>query len=428
MMNTDKRSRRYAWTVVGLLWGVALLNYLDRQMLSTMKASMMGDITELQTAENFGRLMAVFLWIYGLMSPVAGLIADRVNRKWLIVGSLGVWSAVTLAMGFAGNYDTLYFLRALMGFSEALYIPAGLALIADYHKGSTRSLAIGIHMSGIYVGQALGGFGATIAHQFTWQTTFWSFGLIGIAYSLVLVIFLRENSEASMRHKSKPVFKGGGFISVRNSLGMLLGTMSFWIILFYFAAPSFPGWSIKNWLPSLFSEKLHIGMAQAGPMATITIAVSSLAGVIFGGLLADRWIRTNLRGRIFTGVIGLSLTVPALILIGFGGGLTAIICGAILFGVGFGMFDANNMPILCQFVSPSRRAAGYGLMNLTGVFSGALITAFLGKSSDSGNLGRDMAFLAIPVALAIVLQLTMLKPVTANMEDQVRDSRTNSEC
>jgi anti-anti-sigma regulatory factor len=96
--------------------------------------------------------------------------------------------------------------------------------------------------------------------------------------------------------------------------------------------------------------------------------------------------------------------------------------------VGFGMFDANNMPILCQFVSPSRRAAGYGLMNLTGVFSGALITAFLGKSSDSGNLGRDMAFLAIPVALAIVLQLTMLKPVTANMEDQVRDSRTNSEC
>ncbi len=418
MMNNDKRSRRYAWTVVGLLWGVALLNYLDRQMLSTMKASMMVDISELQTAENFGRLMAVFLWIYGLMSPVAGLIADRVNRKWLIVGSLGVWSGVTLAMGFAGNYDTLYVLRALMGFSEALYIPAGLALIADYHKGSTRSLAIGIHMSGIYAGQALGGFGATVAHHFTWQTTFWSFGLIGIAYSLVLIIFLRENREASLRHKTRSAIKSGGFASVRSSLGMLLGTISFWVILFYFAAPSFPGWSIKNWLPSLFSEKLHIGMAQAGPMATITIAVSSLAGVIFGGLLADRWIRTNLRGRIFTGVIGLSLTVPALILIGFGGGLAAIICGAILFGVGFGMFDANNMPILCQFVSPSRRAAGYGLMNLTGVFSGALITTLLGKSSDSGNLGRDMAFLAIPVALAIVLQLTMLKPVTANMEDQ----------
>ena len=415
-MDLEKRSRRYAWTVVGLLWGVALLNYLDRQMLSTMKTSMMGDIGELQSAENFGRLMAVFLWIYGLMSPVAGLIADRVNRKWLIVGSLAVWSGVTLSMGFAGDYHTLYFLRALMGLSEALYIPAGLALIADYHKGTTRSLAIGIHMSGIYVGQALGGFGATVAHHFSWQTTFWSFGLIGITYSIVLILFLRENSDASVRHKAGPAFKVGGLSSVRNSLGMLLGTISFWVILFYFAAPSFPGWSIKNWLPSLFSEKLNIGMAQAGPMATITIAISSLAGVIFGGLLADRWIRTNLRGRIFTGAIGLSLTIPALVLIGFGGGLAAIICGAILFGLGFGMFDTNNMPILCQFVSPAHRAAGYGLMNLTGILSGAVITSFLGKSSDSGQLGRDMAFLAIPVALAILLQLTMLKPITANME------------
>lgn len=415
MTTSDKRSSRYAWVVVGLLWGVALLNYLDRQMLSTMKVSMMGDIAELQTAENFGRLMAVFLWIYGLMSPVAGLIADRVNRKRLIVGSLAVWSGVTLAMGMATDYDTLYFLRAVMGLSEALYIPAGLALIADYHKGNTRSLAIGIHMTGIYFGQALGGFGATVAHEFSWQTTFQTFGLIGILYSIVLVFFLRENKEVTMSRKSLSI-KGGGFASVRNSLGMLLGTISFWVILFYFAAPSFPGWSIKNWLPSLFAEKLTIDMSQAGPLATITIAASSFAGVIFGGILADRWIRLNLKGRIYTGAIGLSLTIPALILIGFGAGLPAIVCGAILFGVGFGMFDSNNMPILCQFVSTRHRAAGYGLMNMTGVFSGALITSFLGKSSDSGHLGRDMALLAIPVALAIVLQLTMLKPVTANME------------
>mgnify|MGYP000617051585 CR=1 FL=1 len=67
----------YPWIVVALLWGVALLNYMDRQMLSTMKSTMMIDITELESATNFGRLMAVFLWIYGLMSPVAGMIADQ---------------------------------------------------------------------------------------------------------------------------------------------------------------------------------------------------------------------------------------------------------------------------------------------------------------------------------------------------------------
>ena len=143
-----KKSNVYPWIVVALLWGVALLNYMDRQMLSTMKDSMQIDITELQSAANFGRLMAVFLWIYGLMSPVC---------------SLFVWSAVTYLMGIADTFNQVFWLRALMGISEALYIPAGLSLIADYHTGRSRSLAVGIHMTGLYTGQAIGGFGATVA-------------------------------------------------------------------------------------------------------------------------------------------------------------------------------------------------------------------------------------------------------------------------
>ncbi|TNF41885.1 MAG: MFS transporter [Bacteroidetes bacterium] len=408
-----QQKKWYPWLVVALLWVVALLNYMDRQMLSTMKVSMMVDIKELETAENFGRLMAVFLWIYALMSPISGLIADRVNRKRLIVGSLAVWSAVTLSMGMVNQFSHLYALRALMGVSEALYIPAGLSLIADYHRGSTRSLAIGIHMTGLYMGQALGGFGATVAHHFSWQQAFHYFGLIGILYSFVLMFFLREN-KTPYHAESTVKLKISGFASIKNSLGMLLGTISFWVILFYFAAPSFPGWATKNWLPTLFSESLNIEMAKAGPMATITIAVSSFIGVISGGILADRWVMRNLRGRIYTGAIGLSLTLPSLMFLGFGDSLLMVVGGAILFGVGYGMFDANNMPILCQFVSPKHRAAGYGLMNMTGVFAGAFVTELLGKSTDSGHLGRDLAFLAIPVAIAIILHLLVLKPKTAD--------------
>jgi len=405
----------YPWVVVALLWMVALLNYMDRQMLSTMKVSMMADIKELETAENFGRLMAVFLWIYALMSPVSGLIADRLNRKWLIVGSLFVWSGVTLSMGFVDNFDHLFALRAIMGVSEALYIPAALSLIADYHKGPTRSLAIGIHMTGLYMGQALGGFGATVADTLSWQQTFHYFGLAGILYSFVLIAFLRENKTAYQSAETEK--EGlGGIASVKNSLGMLLGTVSFWVILFYFAAPSFPGWATKNWLPTLFSESLNIEMAKAGPMATITIAISSFIGVISGGILADRWVMHNLRGRIYTGAIGLSLTLPSLLLLGFGHSLFTVVGGAVLFGMGYGMFDANNMPILCQFVSPKHRAAGYGLMNMTGVFAGAFITNLLGKSTDSGHLGRDLAMLAIPVALAIALLLVTLKPRFADRQ------------
>lgn len=414
MGDTNRRnSLAYSWIVVGLLWVVALLNYMDRQMLSTMKSSMMIDIHELETAENFGRLMAIFLWIYGLMSPIAGLIADRINRKWIIVCSLGVWSGVTFSMGYTNNFHLLYVLRAIMGISEALYIPAGLSLIADYHRGQTRSLAVGIHMTGLYVGQALGGFGATVAAQYSWQQTFHLFGIIGIIYSFVLIVALREHSDRFVRRSEASVAKTGKS-SVLSSLTLLLGMASFWMILFYFAVPSFPGWAVKNWMPTLFSSSLGIEMSKAGPLATITLASSSFIGVILGGILSDRWIRANLRGRIYTSAIGLSLTIPSLLFFGLGHSLLWIIGGAVLFGVGYGMFDANNMPILCQFVSPRHRAAGYGLMNMTGVFAGALITWLLGKSTDSGHLGRDMSLLALPVLVALVMQLLVLRPQVAD--------------
>ncbi len=301
--------------MVGLLWVVALLNYMDRQMLSTMRPSMQIDISELQTATNFGRLMAIFLWIYGFMSPVAGMIADKLNRKWLIVGSLFVWSAVTFGMGYAKTFDQLYWLRAIMGVSEALYIPAGLSLIADFHTSKTRSLAIGIHMTGLYMGQALGGFGATIADKFSWNATFHSFGMIGIVYAFVLIIFLKEKKEKQTETSVlKPVERSSLF----KGIGLLLTNISFWIILFYFAIPSLPGWGVKNWLPTLFAENLGIDMSEAGPLSTITIAASSFLGVITGGILSDRWVQKNIRGRVYTSAIGIGLTIPALLLIGFG--------------------------------------------------------------------------------------------------------------
>ena len=412
-----KEHKYYPWIVVGLLWVVALLNYMDRQMLSTMRDSMCVDIVELEQAANFGRLMAVFLWIYGFMSPVAGMIADRLNRKWLIVGSLFVWSFVTLMMGFCTTFEQVYALRALMGVSEALYSPAGLSLITDYHQKETRSLAVGIHMTGLYIGQALGGFGATLAHAYSWEQTFQGFGWVGILYSLVLIVCLRDKKEHVVQKVAINQAGENPALAAVKGVGMLLTNIAFWIILLYFATPSLPGWATKNWLPTLFAENLQIDMAQAGPLSTFTIAISSFFGVIIGGLLSDRWVQRNIRGRVYTGAIGLALTIPALVLLGFGHSLPAIIGGGLCFGLGFGIFDANNMPILCQFVSARYRATAYGILNMTGVFAGAAITSILGNSTDAGNLGHDFAMLAGLVAVALLIQVLFLRPKTVNMED-----------
>jgi ACS family D-galactonate transporter-like MFS transporter len=422
-------SSRQAWLTVALLWPVALLNYLDRQVLSTLQPAIGMDIAAVLDSQNFGRLMGIFLWIYGLMSPVSGLVADRFSRKRLIVGSLCVWSVVTLLMGYANDFQQLYWMRALMGVSEALYIPAALALITDFHQGRTRSLAVGIHMTGLYCGQALGGFGALAAEQLSWRTTFQGLGITGILYGLILAIFLKERKAPSGTTESFVTVLGG----MRRSLGALFSIGAFFVILFYFAAPSAPGWVVKNWLPTLFAKidpntvravlptvadftDAEIASKVAKPLSTIVIAISGFVGVIFGGIFADRWAQRNLRGRIYTGAIGLSLTIPALLALGYSQSPAMALGAAVLYGFGFGLFDANNMPVLCQFVPPRLRAAAYGFMNLIGVSAGALSTEVIGKLDQSGKLAQGIGWLALPVLIAVALVL-VLRPTTLNRTD-----------
>ncbi|MBQ8169157.1 MAG: MFS transporter [Bacteroidales bacterium] len=414
MKSNTRLSRIYPWIVVALLWVVALLNYMDRQMLSTMRESMQIDITELESAVNFGRLMAIFLWIYGLVSPFAGAVADRISRKWLIVGSLGVWSAVTLLMGYCNTYNQVFWLRALMGVSEALYIPAALSLIADYHEGKSRSFAVDIHMTGLYLGQAVGGFGATLAAAFSWQQTFHWFGIIGVLYAVVLIFCLHEKRQPE--RTSEQIQEPVQSIPVLKGFGMIFSNIAFWVILFFFASTSLPGWATKNWLPTLFAESLGVPMSQAGPISTITIAISSFIGILIGGPLSDKWVKKNIKGRVYTSAIGLSLMIPALLLLGLGNGMFAAVSAGLFFGIGYGMFDTNNMPILCQFVPSRLRATAYGIMNMTGVVAGAVCTQVLGRWAEGGNLGLAFAVLGGITALALIVQVAVLRPVTDDMK------------
>ena len=407
-MANEKMQKIYPWIVVALLSVVAFLNYLDRQMLSTMQTAIGADITELQQAQNFGRLMAIFLWVYAIVSPFAGSIADRLSRKWLIVGSLAVWSLVTLLMGHCNTFSQMYWLRGLMGVSEALYIPSSLSLIADYHAGKSRSLAVGLHMTGLYLGQAVGGFGAIFANALSWRMTFQWFGIIGVLYAVVLVFCLKEKrAPKAAASETKPG------LSILKSFGLIFSNIAFWVILFFFASTSLPGWATKNWLPILFAQHIDGGMAVAGPVATITIALASFIGVLVGGPMSDKWVKKNLKGRVYTSAIGLSMMIPALVLMGLGKGLVPAVASGLIFGLGYGMFDTNNMPILCQFVPSRLRATAYGFMNMVGVAMGALCTTLLGKIP---NLGLSFAILGGVTAVALVLQLTILKPVTDDMQ------------
>jgi len=403
---------RYAWVVVGLLWPVVMLNYLDRQMVSTIRASIRADVPSIANDQDFGTLMAVFMWVYAFLSPVGGFIADRFNRHWTIIASLFVWSAVTWATGHAATYSQMLTCRALMGISEAFYMPAALALIADFHSGGTRARAVGLHQSGLYAGLALGGFGGYIAQTSSWRNCFTWFGAAGVVYAIVLMFALRDKTSTvaeKERLKRHPVTIGEAFRT-------LWTRPAFWILVMYFTLPAIGGWLTKNWLPTYLADTFNLKEGPAGLSATGFIQIASFAGVLLGGVLADGWMRLTPRGRIFTSASGVFLMAPALLGLGYAWSLGATIGFMILFGIGWGFFDCNSMPILCQIARPEHRATGYGFMNLVSISVGAGATVALGYMRDHGI--KFCAAFATSAALALfsACLILLVKPSGENFE------------
>ena len=381
-MNTPEPARpslaRTAWLVVWLLWPVALLNYLDRQMLATMKTSMMADIVGLQTEAQWGFVLACFKWVYAVLSPIGGAIADRFSRRFVIVASLFAWSIVTWATGHVSTYEGLVATRALMGASEAFYIPAALALIADFHAGPTRSRAIGIHQTGIYVGLILGGFAGYVADApgFGWRGAFDLGGLAGVLYAVPLFFLLRD--------PPRPAAAVAGGRSPWAAIAALVANRNFLLLVLAFTLPAIAGWVIKDWMPVILKERFGLSQGEAGTTAVLWVQLASIVGAVLGGLLADRWMRLTPRGRIYTSALGMTLFLPALFGLGDPGTVAMAIAMLVIFGIGWGFFDCNNMPILSQVARPELRATGYGLMNLVSISCGGAGDWGFGLLKDRG--------------------------------------------
>jgi MFS family permease len=401
----------YAWAVVALLWPVAMLNYLDRQMVSTIRESIRADIPSIANDQDFGTLMAVFMWVYAFLSPVGGYIADRFNRRWTIIASLFVWSAVTWLTGHAQTYSQMLTCRALMGISEAFYIPAALALIADFHTGGTRSKAVGIHQTGIYAGLALGGIGGYIAQTSSWRNCFTWFGAAGVVYAVVLMLALKDAGNEGQSGAEKKKAAG-----IWDTISALWSQPAFWILVVYFTLPAIAGWVTKNWLPTFLADTFELKQGPAGLAATGYIQLASLGGVFLGGVLADWWMRRTDRGRIFTSALGVLLLVPALLALGYAWSPGVAIVAMIAFGIGWGFYDCNNMPILCQIARPEHRATGYGFMNLVSISVGAGATVALGWMRDQG-IKFSVAF-AVSAAVALLSAglILLVKPKTGHLE------------
>lgn len=402
-----KQTSFYPWLIVGALWIIAFLNYLDRILITSMRDPIVSEFS--LTDAQFGLLTSAFLWSYGILSPFGGFLADKFSRKMVIIFSVFIWSLVTLWTGFAHSFTEMLLTRILMGISEACYIPAALALITDYHKGRTRSLATGLHMSGLYTGLAIGGIGGYIAELWGWRYGFHVFGMFGILYSGVLLFLLKdyeqgkplsETNEASLKTN-----KSG--ITVVQSIRQIFSNYAFIILLIYFSILGMVNWLVYGWLPTFFKAHFQLGLGEAGIAATSYIQLGSFIGVIIGGILADRWAKSNVRGRLYVLVIGFTLGAPFLFLMASTQIFSLAIVAMLVFGLARGFNDANLMPVLRQLVDERYIATSYGFLNFLSTIIGGLMV-YVGGALQDAQLGLVLIYQVAAVLMLLATWLLLI--------------------
>jgi predicted MFS family arabinose efflux permease len=410
MKPTADNLMRRAWLMVGLLWFVAFLNYLDRMILITMRSSIKESIP--MTDAQFGLLTTIFLITYGLLSPLGGFVADKFNRSRIIIFSLFAWSATTWLTAHATTYGELLFYRALMGISEACYFPAAGALLMDYHRNETRSLANGIHLSGVMVGSGLGGLGGWIADRQDWTFVFELFGMAGVIYSGVIAFFLKD------RPKDAPA-PGAATVTVApmqlgRTLLSLFRVPSFSLALAFWGLLAVASWSFSGWLPAYLQEQFHMSQGRAGLTALGYIHGASLFGMIAGGYFADRLSRTNPRGRIVVGMIGVLIATPGVLLVGNSSILTLVLLGMVVYGFTRPFPDASMVPLLCQIIDQRYVATALGVLNMLAVLIGGLSIYIGGVVRDAQISITTMFNFGAAGLVVCALLLHAIKPRSAS--------------
>jgi MFS family permease len=371
---------RYAWLVVAMLWVVFLLNYLDRQVIFSLFPLLRTDLRLWDY--QLGLIPMAFLWLYAAVSPLGGFLGDRFGRKRVIIFSLVLWSLVSVAMGEARSFPPLLLCVALMGVSEACYLPAALALIADYHGERSRSLATGIHQSGAYVGMVAGGMGAGwMGEHYGWRPVFLLLGAAGVLYAGLVILGLRENPHRQAAEENNRA------ITFLEATRELLNLPGFRVLALVFCAMSMGNWVLYSWMPLYLYERFHMSLSRAGFSATFFIQIGSVGGILLGGWLADHFSARHSRSRLLTQAGALMAAAPFLLCVGLTGSSVFLLVALAVFGVGRGAYDANCMPVLCQIAPARVRSTGYGLFNCAGSMAGGVVAAAAGALKATMGLG-----------------------------------------
>jgi MFS family permease len=400
----ESPDRGYKWLVVGMLWFVCFFNYADRQAIFAVFPLIKQQLG--LTDVQLGIVGAAFMWMYALFGPLAGWLCDRFPRKTLVLGGLIAWSLVTALTALCHSYGQLVLCRALSGLGEAVYLPASMSLIGDYHGAATRSRAMSVHQSSVYAGSIAGGAISGLVGQFYgWRWSFILFGCCGLLFGLVVGKFLmeppREQQDAGA--VSLPAATGGG--NLLHELKSLLASPIVRLLLLAFVGANFVAVVFLTWMPSFLYGKFHMSLSMAGLNGTMYLQLSSVVGVLCGGLLADYLARKFAGGRMLTQALGLFLGIPFLFFTGWAASVPAVVLGMIGFGYCKGLYDANIFASLYDVVAVRQRGISAGMLNSLGWLGGGFAPIAIALAANRYGMGPSISGTALVYCLSGLLML-----------------------
>jgi len=389
-------SPNYKWWVVFMLWFICFFNYADRQAIFSVFPVLEKEFDF--SKAQLGLIASAFAWVYAGAAPVAGFIGDRLRRKSLILGGFLFWSIVTMATGWCQKFWQFFAVRATEGFGEAFYFPASMSLISDYHGGRTRSRAMSIHQSSVYIGTIGGGFlGGFFAEKYGWRAGFYFFGLAGIALALVLSRFLREPKRGQAEMEiARPL--AGESPSVAEVIRAIFRTPTAVVLMLVFVGANFVALTFLTWMPTFLGEKFGLKLTLAGLAGTVFVQLASAIGSPVGGALADVLSRKFPGGRIAVQAAGLAIGSVFVFFTGMTRDVGALMLVMTIFGFCKGLYDANIFASLYDVVHPRARATAAGVMNAVGWTGGALAPTIIGWLLTRGGRENEVANMSLAIA------------------------------
>ena len=413
MNDATQINARYKWIMLALLSCAFFFHQADRVLFGLLTIPIQDELhlTDLQ----IGWINTSLFCTLAVTTPLAGILGDRFSRKWIITVSLIFWSLMTACTGFVGGMCGLIFFRSIAtGGGESFYAPSAFALIASHHK-QTRSVALSIHQSALYIGLMFSG--ALVAWALKlfggWRMVFVAFGSLGFLLGVAFIWALKdgtsgtegtkrtEGENSSLPHSTTP--------SLSQSLRAYFCNPSALLATIGLVAVVFANNAYLSWAPKFVARKFGLSVGAAGSGTMLYHHLAAFAAIMVGAVLTDRFVKERPRFRLGLQAASLILGAPALALIGFSSSIVGVWFAVVAYGLFRGLCEVNTHASLFDVVPPQHRSTAEGLATMIAFLVGSLSPLMIGALSDGyGMRGFEMGFSVLGIgyvagAAAIIL-------------------------